>query len=276
MKHIALISGASSGLGKLYARALDTRCACAQPLDELWLIARRKDMLETLAAELATPCKVFALDLCEDSSFDTLTHALETEQDAGELNVAWLINAAGFGKFGEFGELGARANQNMVRLNCLAPLSLSYVALRYMHAGSRIINLASAAAFMPLPWLSTYAATKSFILSFSRALDYELASVDIRTTAVCPKFMHTEFLDAPGNTDRVHHYSWIGFEDPARVVNVSLAAARKGKPLCIPSADVKLAYAFCKIAPTPVVMALQDKIGSWAQQVSASPTEKNL
>lgn len=265
MKQIALISGASSGLGALYARTLDRRFACTCPLDELWLIARRTDKLEALAAELSTPCKIFGLDLCEEHSFEVLTQALEREQSQGEINVAWLINAAGFGKFGEFGELGARANQNMVKLNCLAPLSLTYVALRHMHAGSRMINLASAAAFMPLPWLSTYAATKSFVLSFSRALDHELASVDIRSTAVCPKFMHTGFLDAPGNLDRVHHYTWIGFEDPIRVVKTSLTAARKGKPLCIPSADVKCAYAFCKVAPTPLVMALQDKLGTWAQ-----------
>ena len=109
-----------------------------------------------------------------------------------------LVNNAGFGTFGDFADMPARDNADMVRLLMLAPVELTYRALPYMAAGSRILNVASVAAFMPQPGLATYSASKRFVLDLSRALDAELGPVDIHVTALCPKFMRTGFLDHPG------------------------------------------------------------------------------
>lgn len=257
MKHIALITGASSGVGREFVRQLDA--GVAGEIDELWLIARSRDALMEVAKSCSTPTKVMPLDLCDPASFEAITKALDTED---EPDVRWLINSAGFGKFGEFGEIGIYANENMVRLNCLAIVDMCHLALRHMHAGSRVINMASAASFVPQPWLSTYAATKSFVLSFTQALDYELASVDIHACAVCPKFMDTGFLDRPGNADWVRHTTWIGFEEPHLVVTKAIHAAKRGKSICISSPDMKVAHAVCKVLPTTALIGMQDMIGT--------------
>lgn len=256
MRNIAIVTGASSGLGEDFVQLLDQ--GSGGPLDQIWLVARSQETLQKVAASLKTPAQIVPLDLTDSASFETLDQRLKAEPD---VNVQWLINCAGFGKFGSFESIGAQNNGDMVRLNCLAVVELCYCVLPYLHGGSRIINIASAAALVPQPGLSVYGATKRFVLDFSRALDFELGDEGIHVSAVCPKFMHTRFLDAPGNQSEVRHFTWIGFEDPKACAATSLREAIRGKSCIITSPDVKVFNAACKLLPVRWTMALERAIG---------------
>lgn len=256
MRNIAIVTGASSGLGLRFAKLLDQ--GAGGPLDEIWLVARNAEKLDEVASGLSTPAKVLALDLCDPASFKAVDEALAAEHD---LNVQWLLNCAGFGKFGPFTSIGATANGNMVRLNCLAVVELCYSCLLYMHAGSRIVNIASVAALVPQPGLSVYGATKRFVLDFSRALDCELGDAGIHVSAVCPKFMDTAFLDRPGSEKALASMEWIGFEDPDAVCAKALRESLKGKACIITAPDMRVANGLCKVLPTGLVMALQGAVG---------------
>lgn len=250
MKNIAIVTGASSGTGKLYVEAFDH--GMGGPLDEIWIIARREDKLEEIKKSCKNNIRVFALDLCVTESFDVIEQALADDPEI--VNVQWLVNNAGFGKFGDFTQIASSDNADMVSLNCLAVVEMCYRCLMYMHAGSRIINMSSVASFLPQAYLSVYASTKRFVLDFSRSLDFELKDVGIRTVAVCPKFMHTEFLDQAGDTDVIKGMTSIGFEDPTKVVRKAIKCAVVGKTTCIPSNDMKLVYAACKVLPYKLAM----------------------
>ena len=256
MRNIAIITGASSGLGREFAKHIDAGEAGA--IDELWVIARRTERLEALERTCATPVRSFALDLTDPASFDVLENAIAELEDA---NVALLVNNAGFGSFGDFALQRPADTTNMVKLLVQAPVELMYRALPFMHGGSRIINIASVAAFTPQPRLAVYAAAKRFILDITRALDAELGGVGIHATAVCPKFMKTEFLDTPGDTSAAQRMTAIGFEHADDVARAALAAARSGKSLCIPSLDMRAYYVASRVLPYKALLAIERAIG---------------
>ena len=246
MTSIAIVTGASSGLGAEIVRQLAE--GAFGPLDQIWAVSRR--------AERTSPrVRPFSLDLTDPASFDVLEAALAETPGA---RVVLLVNNAGFGTFGDFADMPARDNADMVRLLMLAPVELTYRALPYMAAGSRILNVASVAAFMPQPGLATYSAAKRFVLDLSRALDAELGGVDIHVTALCPKFMRTGFLDHPGAGDVAARMARLtGFEDVKRVAERGLRAAREGRALCIPSADMRALYVATKMLPYPLALAVE-------------------
>lgn len=246
MTSIAIVTGASSGLGAEIVRQLAE--GAFGPLDQIWAVSRR--------AERTSPrVRPFSLDLTDPASFDVLEAALAETPGA---RVVLLVNNAGFGTFGDFADMPARDNADMVRLLMLAPVELTYRALPYMAAGSRVLNVASVAAFMPQPGLATYSAAKRFVLDLSRALDTELGGVDIHVTALCPKFMRTGFLDHPGAGDVAARMARLtGFEDVKRVAERGLRAAREGRALCIPSADMRALYVATKMLPYPLALAVE-------------------
>ena len=265
MARIALVTGASSGLGREFVRRIDA--GDAGPMDEIWVVARRAERLEALVRTCKTPVRPFCLDLTDAVSFDIIEAAL-AEEDA---DVALLVNNAGCGTFGPFALQENADNARMLSLLMRAPVELIYRALPFMHAGSRIINVSSVAAFMPQPGLSVYAAAKRFVLDLSRSLDMELGEVGIHATAVCPKFMHTEFLDAPGDADTMRAMaSLTGFERPEAVATKALAAARAGRQLCIPSGDMKAFYLASKVLPYRVAIGVEQLL-LHAQKPDAIP-----
>lgn len=266
MRDIAIVTGASSGLGREFVRQLDL--GAGGPLDELWIIARNEQALAEVKAACHTPVKVLALDLTDPAAFASLANELRAQGEG--LNVQWLVNCAGFGKFGSFQEVGEE-NAAMVKLNCLAVVEACYQALLYMHAGSRIVNISSAAAILPQPGLTTYAATKRFVLDFTRGLNAELSPVGIHATAVCPKFMHTKFLDSPGDHGALDRVLWIGFEDPKRCVSESIRSALRGKSTAITSPDVRVMNAVAKVCPTDLAMKAQEKLGAYLTAKNTQP-----
>ncbi|MDO4437818.1 MAG: SDR family NAD(P)-dependent oxidoreductase [Coriobacteriaceae bacterium] len=256
MTRIAIVTGASSGLGREFVKQID-----ASPdwnLDEIWVVARRKDRLEALQRTCQTTIRPFCLDLTDAESFDVIEGTLEQTPGA---EVSLLVNNAGFGVFGSVASQNRDAGGTMARLLMLAPVELIYRTLPYMRAGSRIINIASVAAFLPQPNLAVYSAAKRFVLDLSRSLDAELGCANIHVTAVCPKFMQTEFLDKPGDATAARAMIAIGFERADRVVTKALQASRAGRDLCIPSVDMKAYYAASKLLPYKAALAVERALG---------------
>ncbi len=189
---IGVVTGASSGLGRAYVQAVDRRLE----LDELWLLARRGERLAALAGELRTRGRVLALDLTREESLETLADLLARERPEIEV----LVCAAGFGKFGTAADLTAAETGGMIALNCGALAQVTRLCLPYLYRGSRVLEVASCSAFQPLPGMNLYAATKAFVLHYTRALRWELAPRGIRVTAVCPYWLKTEFMAVARDT----------------------------------------------------------------------------
>lgn len=252
MSRIAIVTGASSGLGREFVRLIDGGSAGA--VDEIWAIARRADRLDALVRTCKTPVRPLCLDLTDPTSFDVLEAAL-AEAEAPE--VALLVNNAGAGTFGPFALQRKDSAPSMGALLMRAPVELIFRTLPYMRAGSRIINVSSVAAFAPQPGLSVYSACKRFILDLTQSLDAELGDVGIHATAVCPKFMKTGFLDHPGDRETLRKMMKIGCERPERVAAVALRASRAGRRLCIPAPDMKLFYAASRVLPHRLLLAAE-------------------
>ena len=190
--NLAIITGASSGLGREYARIVAEKYP---QLDEILLIARRRERLEELA--LAFPNRrvhVLPLDLTAPNSMDVIDRWL-TERGA---RVGLLINNAGYGILGDMAEGDVPSQAGMVTLNCGALTALCTLVLPYIRRGGVIINVSSIASFVPTPRMAVYGATKSFVASLSRALREELKARRINVLALCPAPMDTEFLDVAG------------------------------------------------------------------------------
>ncbi|MDO4797428.1 MAG: SDR family NAD(P)-dependent oxidoreductase [Coriobacteriales bacterium] len=253
MKSIAVVTGASSGVGREFVAQLCDRKG--GPLDEIWIIARSKDTLEEMAAASTNvTIRPIPLDLMDDASFATLEAMLEDEKPC----VQWLVNSAGFGVFGAYGDVGAKANANMVRLNCLALVQMMSVCLPHMQPGSCIVNLASIAGVIPQPFLATYSASKAFVQELSRMLNHELRGTGIHVIAVCPKFMHTKFLDKPGDNEAADAMTRIGFEEVEHVVSLALRLAVLGYPMSISCLDMQLAALATKLLPRKCIFFVED------------------
>ena len=185
--NIAIVTGASSGMGREFVLQLGSYVS----VDEIWVIARRKDALEALKAEVSVPVRPIALDLCESASFDAISKLLETEKP----NIKLLVNAAGFGKFGSYHRISVEDDCKMLDLNCKALMVMTRLCIPYMASGSHILQLDSLSAFQPVPYITTYGATKAFVLSYCRAMNRELKGRGIRMMAMNPGWVKTEFFD---------------------------------------------------------------------------------
>ena len=227
--NIAIITGASSGLGREYARLLSNE----PDLDELWLIARRQPRLERLQEELPATCRLIPCDLTAESSLTLIQQQLAA---VAAPEIRWLINAAGFGRIGRCTGNDRVTSARLIALNCRAAVSLTQAALPFMAAGSHIMEICSCAAFQPIPYLAAYAASKAFLLSYSRALGAELAPQHIEVTAVCPYWVRdTEFITHAIESD--HSGIFQGFPltcSQTEVAERSLRAARNHVKVCTP------------------------------------------
>ena len=167
-------------------------------VEEIWAIARRTDALEALQKEVSVPLRPISLDLLKPESFEAIRALLENEKP----NVLLLVNAAGFGKFGAYHKVTAEDDCAMIDLNCKALLRMTRLCIPYMQPGSHILQLDSLSAFQPVPYIATYGATKSFVLSFTRAVAAELKGSGIRMMAMNPGWVKTEFFNhALGTND---------------------------------------------------------------------------
>lgn len=245
---IAIITGASSGLGAEAARRIEKKWT----YDEFWLIARRTERLEELASSLSTRCRCIALDLSRTEAFDQLGTILEESRP----EVGLLYNAAGVCRIGDFSEISLSDEAGMIDLNCRALVLMTQLVIPYMKRGSRIVEIGSTAGFQAFPYLNVYAASKAFVYRYSRALNYELRRTGIRVTVVCPYWIKdTELIS---NARKGNGSSEIkGFplaSSQSIVVRLSLWAAGLGLPVCTPGIICTLHRIAGQILPSTIMM----------------------
>ena len=246
MKNIAVITGASSGMGREFVRQLD------EQFDEIWGIALEKDLLEKVKTETKTPFKALDLDLTKEESFNVYINLLKSE----DVNVKLLVNASGFGKFGRHDEIDVESSANMVDLNCKALLKMTELTLPYMSEGSKIVNIASVAGFQPIPYIATYGATKAFVISYSRALNQELKYRKIKITTVCPFWTKTAFFDRATKTKSKNEVvsKYVVMYSPEKVVQKAIKDTRRGKELSIYGFIARSQVRLVNLLPKKAVM----------------------
>lgn len=217
---IAVVTGASSGMGEEFCRHLDNK-----DLDGIWLIARRADRLQSLSEKLSTECRILPLDLTDRGSFGVLRR----EMDSEDIDIRYLINCAGFGKFGNTWEIPEKDTFGMIDLNVTALVELSSICVPHMSDGSRIIQLCSASAYISLYRLNVYASTKAFVRSFCNGLRKEVKNRGITVTEVSPGWVDTDFIGISKETDEVPDKVFKHLLKKEDVVSKAMADADKGK-----------------------------------------------
>ncbi len=244
MKKIAVVTGASSGMGRDFVKMIDKIEDC----EEIWVIARRVDKLAELKSETEKKLLPIELDLSDEVSYELYAKMLKEN----EVQVCALVNAAGFGKFGNFDSIPLEEQMNMIDLNCKGLMAMTYVTLPYMPEGSRVYQLGSLSAFQPVPYITTYGATKAFVLSFSRALNKELEKRNIKMIAVCPGWVRTEFFNRAVKDDTIKYYN--KFFTSAEVVRRAIYDMYRGKDVSVCGASIRGQVLLTKILPHKLVM----------------------
>ena len=249
MKKVALITGASAGLGIEFARQLAKR---GHPLV---LVARRKERLEALAKELGN-ARAVALDLSKAKAAAKLIADLGA---AGE-EVEILVNNAGFGLIGRFAELDAKRERQMIDLNVGALTDLCRAVAPRMIArkSGAILNVASTAAFQPGPKMAVYFATKAFVLSFSEALHEELKPHGVRVTCLCPGPTRTEFGEVAGFGGN-SMFDRVAMNAP-EVVAAGLKALDRNRAVIVTGLVNKIGAASTRFAPRALVRRIAGAI----------------
>lgn len=257
----AVITGASSGLGAETARQLDGQ------LDELWLVARRGERLEDLGRSLKTKTRVLALDLSLPEGQAALTEAVRQAYHEGH-ELEYLVLAAGWGRLGRLCPDTAEAARSMIRLN-IESLTVSCAEL-LPYCEKYVVLYASVAAFLPQPYFAVYAASKSYVLSLSRALRYEYPRLSI--TAVCPNPVETEFFNHTGESPS--GVKTIGIERADKVVATALRRVRQNRPVslsCFASRSIVRAVRLC---PTSLAMKIEKLLGVFKVSEDHRPPRK--
>lgn len=261
--NIAVVTGASSGMGKEFVLQLTQYVQ----VDAIWVIARRETALAALQAEVAVPVRPIPLDLCNEDSYETYAQLLEAERP----NVKLLVNAAGFGKFGAFRNIPLEEDCRMIDLNCKALVAMTRLTLPYMQRGSHILQLDSLSAFQPVPYIATYGATKSFVLSYSRAIGAELKASGIRVMAMNPGWVKTEFFNhaLQTNSGEVQYYNHLW--EAKDVVATGLKDLYKTKKeYSVHGLPVRNQVRMVKLLPHSLVMKV------WINQQKKAKNDKNL
>lgn len=259
---IALITGASSGIGREFVKQLNENYG----IEEFWLVARRKERMEALAKELSIKAHIISADLCTEEGVDAVRQALESEKP----QIKVLINAAGFGRFGAHDQISERDTIRMIDLNVKALVLITHMALPYMEKGGRIIEMGSGSCFTPLPNFNVYAASKSFVLHYTKALYYEVKKYGVTATAFCPGWVHTEFLDTAGTDKNVNRPKKTKpLLKVETVVKGSLKAAMKGKKMYVTNWFTKMQHVLFKLLPDGILSRL------WLKMQTTEGSEKN-
>lgn len=241
---IAVITGASSGMGRAFAKELDRR----ETFDEIWVLARRQERLTELARELRAPVRPLALDLCKQESIEAYAALLRAQKPT----VAYLVNGSGFGLFQPFEEGSLDAYDEMIDLNCKAMVAMTHHTLPYMQPNSKILNICSVAGFEPVPYINVYAATKAFAVSHTRALNAEWGPCGIRALAICPFWTKTEFFDRAKTDDTVTYYS--RFTTSEQVVARAFRDLKRGRDVSIAGGMNRVEHLLIKLLPHRLVM----------------------
>ena len=260
---IAIVTGASSGMGREFVLQLPQYVQ----VDEIWAIARRENALESLKQESSVPIRPISLDLLQQSSFDAFAKILEEEKP----DIRLLVNAAGFGKFGYFEKISIDDDCKMLDLNCKALVVMTRLCIPYMQPCSHILQLDSLSAFQPVPYITTYGATKSFVLSYSRAMNRELRHKGIRMMAMNPGWVKTEFFNhaTQTNEDEVQYYDRL-YDADFCVAYALKDLYKTTKDYSVPGFMTRMQVRLVKLLPHSMVMT------TWLNQQKKAKNNKNL
>ena len=249
MKKVALITGASAGLGVEFARQLSKRG------HRLVLAARRKERLDELAKELGNS-RAVGIDLSKANAAEKLMADLDANGETVDL----LVNNAGFGLIGRFAELDAKRLRQMIDLNVgtLTDLCRAVAPQMTKRKSGAILNVASTAAFQPGPGMAVYFATKAYVLSLTEALHEELKPHGVHVTCLCPGPTHTEFGEVAG-------FGGNGLFDrlamePVEVVQAGLAALDKNRAVIVTGLMNKIGAASTRFAPRSIIRKIAGSI----------------
>ncbi len=260
---IAVVTGASSGMGREFVLQLQQYVQ----VQEIWVIARRKEALESLASQVSVPLKVICLDLCKEESFQEYKALLAQETPSIKL----LVNAAGFGKFGDFQDIPLEDDCRMIDLNCRSLVAMTRLSLPYMKKGSHILQLDSLSAFQPVPYIATYGATKAFVLSYTRAVAKELKPQGIRMMAMNPGWVKTEFFNhaLTTNGSKVQYYNHL-YEAKDVVATGLRHLYKTKKEYSVHGFPIRNQVRLVKLLPHNIVMSV------WCNQQKKPKNNRNL
>ena len=239
---VAIITGASSGIGAEFARQLKPFA------DEFWFVARREDKMNSLGEELGINHKVIKADLTKPEGIEAIREALEKEKPS----VKYLVNAAGFGDFGAFDELDESAFERMIDLNVKALVLITHITIPYMQKGGRIIELGSGSCFTPLPYFNVYASSKAFVLHYTKALRFEIKKYGISATCFCPGWVDTEFIGKAvenGGSSTPKASALKPLLNCKKVVRGCVRAANRGKAMYVTGKFTKFQHLLYRLAP---------------------------
>ena len=261
--NIAIVTGASSGMGKEFVLQLSNYVQ----VDEIWAVARRKENLEALQAQVSVPVRPVCLDLLKEESFAEMEQLLASEKPSVKL----LVNAAGFGKFGPYHKVSITDDCRMIDLNCKALLVMTRLVLPYMETGSHVLQLDSLSAFQPVPYITTYGATKAFVLSYCRAMNRELKPRGIRMMAMNPGWVKTEFFSHSFKTNQGEVQYFDRLYEAKDVVATGLRDLYKSKKdYSVHGFPVRMQVRLVKLLPHSLVMR------TWLNQQKKAKNNKNL
>ncbi len=251
MKKICVITGASSGIGKEFFKALATSPDFS--FDEFWVIARSEERLLALQEISPLPVRAIPQDLSREEAYEAYRRLLEQEKP----EIGLMINCSGYGKFESVEKVGYDANMNMIDLNVKGTVALNILSLPYMREGDGIINIASVAAYQPIPYIDTYGATKAFVLNFTRALAMEQRARGVRVMAVCPFWTRTEFFDrAVKHEEDPVVKKYVAMYRPEQIVRRALSDYQKGRSVSLYGTVTKLQLFAVKLLPASLVMRI--------------------
>ncbi len=260
-KRIAIVTGASSGMGREFAKKIATT-----DVEELWLIGLNEKELNLTKQQIQKPCVCFSLDLTKLENLETIKQTIKESN----VIVSWLVNASGYGKFGRYDEIKLESSIGMIDLNCRALVYLTEASIPYMEKGSRIVQFGSVAGFQPIPYIATYGATKAFVISYSRAMNVELKSKGISVTCVCPYWTKTNFFKRATEPREQVVSKYIVMYDPIKVVEKAFKDSLKRKELSIKGFVARSQVRLVKIVPTKWVM------GIWVKQQNLTKKYKKI
>lgn len=242
MEKIAIITGATGGVGQAFLHELQK-----ESLDEIWVIGRNKKRLLALKDKYGEKI----IPICKDltNRIDLLSFSSLFEERS--ISIRWLVNNAGIASMAPSKEFSFSEIEQMIDLNCKAPISLINFCIPYMERGANILNISSASAFQPVPYINLYASTKVFERSYSRALNLELKPYGITVTAVCPSWVDTKMLKKSINGEKVRFH---GIVTPEKVAKKAIIDAKKGKDMSICSFYVKCQHINVKLMPQKYTM----------------------
>lgn len=241
-----MVLGATGGIGRAFAEAL------AAKGHELLVVARNRGRLEELAKQLNATYRVAVEILTADLAREGDLRGVE-DRVRGDASLQLMVNSAGLASWGRFSDLDLDREIDLIRVNVIAGVRLTKAALSSMLPRRRgaIVNVASLAGYIPLPFCATYGGAKVFLISFTEALHEELRGTGVRIQVVCPGFTRTEMFARSGaDVAKMPSFIW---ERPETIARSSLAALRRDRPVCIPDIRARMLSLLFRLMPRRVV-----------------------